>query len=483
MFTVIEQRVIMKKVSIWFIVFLFFFLFNGRYTHSLSENSTSISITLNSDTFNKEMNLNYEPQQEIDIRSDSALASIAVFGDGSPEDPYVLEGWEIDAPATKGIYITQTTMCFVIRNCLIYSYDDIAIHIENVGDSTVNITNNVCINSIYGIWVENSNNIIISGNNCSSNWYGMYLSYTGETIVQNNTCNFNSQFGMVIDNSDTAYIQNNTCNYNADGNGITAYDIFENSFVTENICVGNNEDGIELSFTRIGTNISYNFCKDNLIAGISLETASDCLITWNNLTKNTDYGIKAWGSSEDNKIHHNYFYENKLGGLSQAYDDSVGNVWYDVISSEGNYWKWWYNGSYPIDGTAGKFDLYPIDLDPPVIDTVPDFEYISGSTGNQLQWNVTDLNPSLYFVYEDFEEIESGTWTRDVPIVVDIDGLDIGTHVYQLFVLDGLGRSTLDTVIVTVIPVIKEFEREIIFASLMFFIIIYVRFYKKKIKK
>ena len=158
----------------------------------------------------------------------------------------------------------------------------------------------------------------------------------------------------------------------------------------------------------------------------------------------------------------------------------MGNVWYDTVTSEGNYWKGWFNGSYPIDGPAGKFDIYPIDLDPPVIEVVPDFDYFFGSTGNKIQWNVTDLNPTIYFVYEDFVEIQSGSWVRDVPIIVDIDGLDVGTHIYQLFVLDVLGRSSLDTVYVTVLQVINEFSREILVATAVILFTISVYFLKRK---
>jgi len=43
-----------------------------------------------------------------------------LFGTGTAEDPYVIEGWRIDAPnADYGIYIDHTTKHFVIRDCVI----------------------------------------------------------------------------------------------------------------------------------------------------------------------------------------------------------------------------------------------------------------------------------------------------------------------------------------------------------------------------
>jgi hypothetical protein len=121
-------------------------------------------------------------------------------------------------------------------------------------------------------------------------------------------------------------------------------------------------------------------------------------------------------------------------------------------------------------------------LDAPIIEAVSDFDYIYGFTGNVIEWNVTDLSPDIYFVYKDFEEILSGSWNNSVPIIVDIDGLDVGTHIYQLFLLDGLGRSALDTVIVTVIPVINEYYRKVLVVFLIINSLIPISLLKHKKK-
>ncbi|MHA1954698.1 MAG: hypothetical protein ACW96U_12210 [Candidatus Heimdallarchaeaceae archaeon] len=121
-------------------------------------------------------------------------------------------------------------------------------------------------------------------------------------------------------------------------------------------------------------------------------------------------------------------------------------------------------------------------MDAPIIEAVSDFDYIYGFTGNVIEWNVTDLSPDIYFVYKDFEEILSGSWNNSVPIIVDIDGLDVGTHIYQLFLLDGLGRSALDTVIVTVIPVINEYYRKVLVVFLIINSLIPISLLKHKKK-
>ena len=51
-------------------------------------------------------------------------------GNGTPSDPYVIEGWSIESPSTHGILITDTTRAFVIRNVSVrapYGYQGIAI--------------------------------------------------------------------------------------------------------------------------------------------------------------------------------------------------------------------------------------------------------------------------------------------------------------------------------------------------------------------
>ena len=427
------------------------------------------------------IHLNYEDYYPIEIWDDGELEHESSSGDGSAEDPYILGGWNITVNDAFGIFIHDTTKFFVIQNCWIKG-TTIAIQIEDVGVGTANITNNVCIDGFIGILVMNSLNVNVSNNICNFNDHaGIALDNTGKSFVINNTCNFNVDAGIGISQVVESSIINNTCNYNSDGPGITVYDCDWYTDFIDNKCIGNNENGMEIMAGRY-SNILNNSCYDNQQLGIYFESQWDSVITGNNLTNNNLYGITMMSGSNTNKIHHNYFYYNNLGGTSQANDDSSGNVWYDTGTSEGNYWKNWYNGSYPIDGTAGKIDIYPLDLDPPVIDRVVDIEYIYNSTGNLIQWNITDLNPSMYFVYRDLEEILSGSWVNYIPIIVDIDGLSVGTYIYQLFVIDGKGRSSLDSVKVTVVAIIKEFNIESLKIIYLLTLIIPIYLFKRKRK-
>ena len=64
-------------------------------------------------------NGNHEPIYifgDSDFTEDNGVRS----GDGSRNNPYVIEGWLIDAPnADYGIYVDHTTKHFVVRDCIV----------------------------------------------------------------------------------------------------------------------------------------------------------------------------------------------------------------------------------------------------------------------------------------------------------------------------------------------------------------------------
>ena len=57
--------------------------------------------------------------------------------------------------------------------------------------------------------------------------------------------------------------------------------------------------------------------------------------------------------------------DRETGEYSQAKDDGEGNLWYEVISEEGNYWSnIGQNYTYMIDGSANSIDPYPLSVSP-----------------------------------------------------------------------------------------------------------------------
>jgi parallel beta-helix repeat protein len=140
--------------------------------------------------------------------------------------------------------------------------------------------------------------------------------------------------------------------------------------ITDSVCTGYT-DGMFLQFSS-HNNISNNTISNNSRYGLFISDHSDNnIITSNNFYANGQYAINISFYSTGNIIHHNNFRLNNgagkgVNGNCQAYDDAGGNYWYDNTTREGNYWSnwdgsgWGTPGAYPIDGTAGASDMYPL---------------------------------------------------------------------------------------------------------------------------
>ncbi|MBY9001602.1 MAG: right-handed parallel beta-helix repeat-containing protein [Candidatus Heimdallarchaeota archaeon] len=365
------------------------------------------------------LDYSYTVHVPIAISGDTQLNNTAVAGDGSSNSPYILEGWNITSTTNNGISITATTKYFVIRNCWIKTPNNYGISINNVETYTANITNNRITECYKGIYLINAPN----------------------SKITNNYCNNASEIGIEISASYGTYLQNNTL-------------------------VGNRLAAISLTLTPIME------IYDNTILGtthngiVFFETESSQIIG-NKIINNGGYCLFFTMNSFGNVIHHNYFEDNKLGGTSQAWDDD-GNTWYEVATSEGNYWSDWDGiGSYSIAGMTASVDPYPIDLGSPVIEETSDIYYELGSKGNSLEWNITDLDPDTYEIYKDFDLFQSGSWQSGVSIIIDIDGFDVGIYIYQIIVFDQSRNHAFDTVLVNVVdttsPIITSSPSDLTF--------------------
>ena len=123
-----------------------------------------------------------------------------------------------------------------------------------------------------------------------------------------------------------------------------------------------------------------------------------------------------------------------------------------------------------------------IDIIIPYVSDEIDFEYLEGTTGNTISWDVSDMNPSHYYIYRDSVEIDSGDFDSGV-ISIDVDGLAVGSYIYQIIIYDFAGNSAEDTLTVTVVAEISEFSSLTFLlpiSSLM--VICYILVFKRKNK-
>ncbi|MBD3407147.1 MAG: hypothetical protein GF411_13595 [Candidatus Lokiarchaeota archaeon] len=88
----------------------------------------------------------------------------------------------------------------------------------------------------------------------------------------------------------------------------------------------------------------------------------------------------------------------------------------------------------------------------PVVEGPDDIEFLFSETGNKIRWNITEDNPSKYTVTKDGEEIDSGEVDIANPfVIVTLENLAVGQHVYQITVNDTSGNEASDSVTVTVL--------------------------------
>ncbi|MHA2002970.1 MAG: right-handed parallel beta-helix repeat-containing protein [Candidatus Thorarchaeota archaeon] len=201
-------------------------------------------------------------------------------GDGSPENPYIIESLDIDMGGAVGhcISIRNTRVNFTISNCNLtgtgpdFLYPGAGIRLENVIngelfnnncntnhvgilliDSHSNtVFNNICYNNSYGIRVEESHSNTVVNNTCNGNivifgdetppfsGWGISLAGSNSNIVANNSC-FSNEVGMILWESQSNTVISNTCNNNRIG--IYLYESYFNT-VEYNTFLGNTEHDI-----------------------------------------------------------------------------------------------------------------------------------------------------------------------------------------------------------------------------------------------
>ncbi len=256
----------------------------------------------------------------IDNNSDFAYqaASEGWKGNGTADNPYIIEGYDINGTGYGYcIYIGNTTVQFIIRNCIL--------HHANGNSGTYHWNS--------GLIMYNTINSKVVNNNASNNEYGIYLSESSSTNITNNTASSNNQYGIYLssplaanctassNNGDSVYLDysNNISNNNASNNwgGIYIYVLSSNK-IAENTVSGNHY-GIYLNYST-GNKIAENTVSGN------------------------HYGIYLT-SSDTNTIYHNNFINN----THQAYDNNGNNYWNASYPTCGNYWSN-YNGTDTYSG-------------------------------------------------------------------------------------------------------------------------------------
>ena len=240
----------------------------------------------------------------IRIRSDDQFTGTngVVSGSGTQVNPYIIEGWTIDAsscdtsvwPYTKvGIAISETSKYFVIRDCQVENAREYGVGISLSLLSNGRVENSVLTNSNTGIGLDGVSNVVISGNtieNCGDGISNGSYSSDGVTI-SNNTITGCTDTGI-----DFHYLINSSASGNTVTNNSDGIEVFDASACTisNNIVQGNTWTGIDVDTDGFENNIniiSYNDTSGNGAEGIYV-TCSHNTISHNTSNGNGAMGIR-----------------------------------------------------------------------------------------------------------------------------------------------------------------------------------------------
>jgi len=264
-----------------------------------------------------------------------------VAGSGTADDPYIIEGWDINATGYDyGIYIANTRAYFIIRNCKIYGAIWGGIRLENVTNGK--ITSNTITDNNVGIFLWYSRNNVIAGNNLIGNGLFVYYNSYNNTIVDN-TVNgkplvyLENARDQVVSGSAGQVVLVNCYNITVENLDISDTTVGIELFNTSNSIIRynnvvNNVGGFYLGLSSSNT-IEYNNIANN-DHGIYLDSSSNNTIEYNNITDNNRVGIYLEDSS-NNVIAGNNFINNSR----QATFYNSNNTWDLGYPKGGNYWS------------------------------------------------------------------------------------------------------------------------------------------------
>ncbi len=338
--------------------------------------------------------LGYTPHPPILIDGDAGFvpANGVTGGTGTPSDPYVIEGWAIDASSATGISIANTLAHALIRNVSVsggdVSYDGVLL--DTVANMVVE--GGVFAGNGYGIVAYASSNVTIVNNQVSNSfWEGILVDSSSSVVVRGNNARFSAAYEIDVYMSTDVEIRENIAYWSGFA-GINLYNA-ERVFITGNNASSNNVLGIALDTTanvtiigndlwdnEYGMNIldsrdvlaRGNTIGANIMEAVSLSTSNNVTFDLNVFTSN-DGGVFA-SFATDLIVAQNTFRANAFQGGD---DSGTRTAWDRGYPAGGNFWSDYTGvdlcsgpGQDVCTGPDGIGDT-PYAVDPDTVDRYP----------------------------------------------------------------------------------------------------------------
>ncbi|MEM3396400.1 MAG: NosD domain-containing protein [Thermoplasmata archaeon] len=302
----------------------------------------------------------------IQISSDADFTSAngVTGGSGTMSDPYIIEGWDIDAAGgSYGIWIRDTSAYFVIRNCNITSANNSANPPYGAGIELRNAThglleNNTITNCQYGIYLDLADNNTIQYNDVSNNTFGIYLIVSSNNTITQNSAVFCSQNAIYMRLSHYNTVTYNNCSNNTYYSYGIYIDFANWNTISYNIACGSIYGGMYISSSNNNVISNNNFSENKKGStfgttgvGIYITSANYNTIDGNEISSNEMYGIYMQGAKW-NTISNNTMFDNKKRAIYVNYYSDDNTIEHNTITG------------VPVSGiTPDHYGIYIYDSD------------------------------------------------------------------------------------------------------------------------
>jgi parallel beta-helix repeat protein len=249
-------------------------------------------------------------------------------GNGTAENPYRIENWTIvdDDSAPQGIFINNTDVHFVIRNCTISGFHDPdefrqGIQFFKVQHGTIDETCTLdcaigafiwyskeitVANSTfrdhpfefgYGINIVSSSHITIDSISCCNMEMGIWIIESINISIRRTTCSDNLIWGLVVDvdklqETELRYSIED-CEFSGNGaEGIIVFSLSGSDITIRNSSFFDQDTGIKLEMLTLSSIENCSFLNNEL--GIFLDRANNVRVT-NCRFENNSCGIEIGG--------------------------------------------------------------------------------------------------------------------------------------------------------------------------------------------